>query len=50
VRLLLTAGLPAVQQSTHISRTPGPQQQTRRSGVRRPDGTDGQTDGRPTVT
>jgi len=36
-----------VQQSIDISCPPGPQQQTRRSGVRRPnDGTDGQTDGR----
>jgi len=36
-----------VQQSTDISCLPGPQQQTRRSGVRRPrDGTDRQTDGR----
>jgi len=52
-RLLLTAGPPAVQQSIDISWLPGPQQQTRSSGVRRPDGTDrqtyGRTDGRPTV-
>jgi len=35
-----------VQQSIDISCPPSPQQQTRRSGVRRPnDGTDGQTDG-----
>jgi len=53
-QLLLTAGLPAVQQSIDrpISWPPGPQQQTRSSGVRRPDGRDertgGQTDGRLT--
>jgi len=45
-RLLLTADPPAVQQSIDISWQPGPQQQTRGSGVRQPDGTDGQTDGR----
>jgi len=45
--LLLTAGPLAVQQSTNISRPPGPQQQTLSSGVRRPGGqTDGRTDGR----
>jgi len=49
--LLLIAGPPAVQQSIDISCSPGLQQQTRRSDVRRPnDGTDrqtgGQTDGR----
>jgi len=52
-QLLLSAGPPAVQQSIDISWPPGPQQQTRSSGVRRPDGTDrqtdGRTDGRPTV-
>ena len=42
--LLLTAGPPAVQQSIDISQLPGPQQQTRSCGMRRPDGTDGQTD------
>jgi len=46
---------PVVQQATiDVLRTPGPQQQTRRSGVWRPnDGTvtqtDGRTDKRPTV-
>ena len=36
-----------VQQSIDISCPPGPQQQTRRSGVRRPnDGTEGRTHGR----
>ena len=44
-RLLLTTDLRAVQQSVHISCPPCPQQQTRRSGMRRLDGTDGQTDG-----
>jgi len=42
-RLLLTAGQPAVQQSIGIFWPPGPQQQTRSSGERRPNG---QTDGR----
>jgi len=37
---------PVVQQSIDISCPSGPQQQTRSSGVRRPDGTDRQTDGR----
>jgi len=41
--LLLTADLSSVQQSIDISWPPGPQQQTRSGGVRRPDGTDGQT-------
>jgi len=46
-RVLLTAGPPAVQQSIDIFCLPGPQQQTCRSGVQRPNvGTDGQTDGR----
>ena len=36
----------AVQQSIDISYPPSPQQQTCSSGVRRPDGTDSQTDGR----
>ena len=39
-RLLLTAGLPAVQQSIEISWPPGPRQQTDCNGVRRPGGTD----------
>ena len=43
--LLLSAGRAA--KSIDISWPPGTQQQTRRSGVRRPnDGTDGQTDAR----
>jgi len=46
-RLLLTADLPAVQQLINISWPPGPQQQTRRSGVWLPNvATDRQTDGR----
>ena len=45
-RLLVTAGRLAVQQSIDVSWAPGPQQQTRSSGGRRPDGTDGQTDAR----
>ena len=48
-RPLLTAGPPAMQQSIDIFWLPGPQQQTRSSGVRRPDGTDRRTDGRSTV-
>jgi len=40
---------PAVQQSIDISWPPGPQQQTRRSDVLLPDGTDRQADGRLTV-
>jgi len=40
---------PLLQQSIDISCPPGPQQQTCISGVWRPGGTDGQTDGRPTV-
>jgi len=44
------AAAPAVQQSIDFSCPPGAQQQTRSSGVRRTnDGTDRQTDGRPTV-
>jgi len=43
-KLLLTAGTPSVQQSIDISWPPGPQQQTRRRGVQRPDKTDRQTD------
>jgi len=40
-----------VQQSIDISWPPGPQQQTRRSGVRRPnDEADRETDGHPTIT
>jgi len=45
-RLLLNACAPAVQQSTDVFCPPGPQQQTRNSSVRWPDGTDGRTDGR----
>ena len=45
-RLLMTAGRLAVQQSIDVSWPPGPQQQTRSSGVRRPDGTDRRTDRR----
>ena len=37
---------PLLQQSIDISCSPGPQQQTYSSGVRRPSGTDRQTDGR----
>jgi len=40
------AAAPGVQQSIDISYPPGPQQQTRSNKVRRPDGTDRQTDGR----
>jgi len=44
-QLLLTTGQPAVQQTIDIPWLPGPQQQTRISGVRRPAGqTDGRTD------
>jgi len=43
--LLLTAAPPAVQQSIGIFWPPGPRQQTRSSGVRPPDGRDGQTEG-----
>jgi len=46
-RLLLTAGPSAMQQSIGILWPPSPQQQTRSSGERRPNGqTDRQTDGR----
>jgi len=41
---------PAVQQSSDIFCAPGAQQQTRSSNVRPQDGTDRQTDGRPTDT
>jgi len=45
--LVLTAGPPAVLQSIDVYWSPGPQQQTRRSGMQRSvDGTDRQTDGR----
>jgi len=45
--LLQIVGSPAVQQSIDVSWPPGPQQQTRSSGVRLPNGgTDRQTDGR----
>ena len=40
------AGSPAAQQSIDIFWPPGPQQQTRNSGVRRADGTHRQTGGR----
>jgi len=42
-RLLLNACAPAVQQSNDVFCPPGPQQQTRNSSVRWPDGTDGRT-------
>jgi len=42
--LLLTAGLPAVQQSIDISHPPGPRQQSRRTLLQR----DRQTDGHRT--
>ena len=45
---LLIGGPPATQQSIDISCSPGPQQQTCRGSVRRPDGTDRWTDGRTT--
>jgi len=44
-RLLLTAGSLAVQQIDRYLLIAGPAKQTRSSGVRRLDGTDGQTDG-----
>ena len=43
--LLLITGV-AVQQLLDISCPPGPRQQTRSIGLRRPNGTDGRTDGR----
>ena len=52
-RLMLTAGPPCSNRRISPAWPPGPQLQTRSSGVRRPYGTDrqtgGQTDGRPTV-
>ena len=45
--VLAVPNVPAVQQSIDTAWPPGPQQQTRRSGMQRPnDATDGQTDGR----
>jgi len=45
-QLLLTAGLPAVQQSIDIFWSPGPQQPTCSSDMQRVDETDGRTDRR----
>jgi len=47
-RLLLTAGRAAIDRS--IFCPPGSQQQTRSSGVWRPEGTDGQMDERKSVS